>query len=339
MKSERVIRVLCLLASVLFAGMGCAAGSDGTDGLYSLVDSTKEPAGKNCKAGGQRIDTGEDTNGNGKLDSDEILKTSYICDGTDGSDGTDGTNGTNGGNGSNGTDGKDALLALVKVTPEAPGSHCAEGGQRVDTGIDSNGNSALDKGEIDNTKYVCNGMLAADGLNSLIEVTDEPVGVNCQNGGQRIDAGLDANGNAALDPGEVDATGYVCNGGCATDADCYGALWSCDPVSKQCRNTLTMYSLGTAEWPDEACNPTYPFGYCDSTAQADGDIWADAVCKNNGWTSGVWTGNTIPGCGSGAVLNDPSISMWCEGQDPCYQTTESSCQPSDQTVVEFTCSM
>ena len=37
------------------------------------------------------------------------------------------------------------------------------------------------------------------GLNSLINTSDEPAGVNCENGGIKIEVGLDANSNGALD--------------------------------------------------------------------------------------------------------------------------------------------
>jgi len=38
--------------------------------------------------GGQRIDVGIDTNGNGVLDTGEIQHTAYVCNGTSGSSGT-----------------------------------------------------------------------------------------------------------------------------------------------------------------------------------------------------------------------------------------------------------
>ncbi len=49
------------------------------------------------------------------------------------------------------------------------------------------------------------------GLNALIDVTAEP-GTHCENGGQRIDAGLDTDGDGSLDPDEIGVTRYVCNG-------------------------------------------------------------------------------------------------------------------------------
>lgn len=49
------------------------------------------------------------------------------------------------------------------------------------------------------------------GAVSRIKITPEPAGANCANGGIRVDAGVDANGNALLDVSEISATGYVCN--------------------------------------------------------------------------------------------------------------------------------
>jgi hypothetical protein len=116
--------------------------------------------------------------------------------------------------------------------------------------------------------------------------------------------------------------------GCSSDTDCGGAVASCQ--SGQCVNTLTKFSEGSQQWPDDACNPTTSFGVCDTNDQTHADAWASAVCQNNGWASGVWTGYKIAGCSG-------DVSMWCQGQIPCAQLLELTCQPSDQTIVEFTC--
>jgi hypothetical protein len=59
-----------------------------------------------------------------------------------------------------------------------------------------------------------NGIAGANGLNALIKTTTEPAGVNCTNGGTKIETGLDVNANGTLDSGEVNAsqTKYVCDG-------------------------------------------------------------------------------------------------------------------------------
>lgn len=58
------------------------------------------------------------------------------------------------------------------------------------------------------------GDAGANGLNSLISLINETAGVNCANGGVKVQAGLDTNGNGILDAGEVNLsqTKYICNG-------------------------------------------------------------------------------------------------------------------------------
>lgn len=59
--------------------------------------------------------------------------------------------------GPQGEPGPSGESSLVNVTPEAPGPNCAQGGTRIDVGIDLNGNGVLDPNEITSTSYVCNG--------------------------------------------------------------------------------------------------------------------------------------------------------------------------------------
>lgn len=51
--------------------------------------------------------------------------------------------------------------SLVRVSPEPVGSNCAEGGIRIETGIDDDADSVLDSGEVDSTAYTCNGAAPA----------------------------------------------------------------------------------------------------------------------------------------------------------------------------------
>lgn len=52
---------------------------------------------------------------------------------------------------------------------------------------------------------------------SLLDLTTEPAGSNCEAGGLRAQAGRDRNGNGSLEPDEVETTSYVCNGASARD--------------------------------------------------------------------------------------------------------------------------
>ena len=56
---------------------------DSLKGTTTLIKTSDEEPGNNCKTGGVKIDYGEDTNKNGILDEDEIdaSLTKYICDG------------------------------------------------------------------------------------------------------------------------------------------------------------------------------------------------------------------------------------------------------------------
>lgn len=111
--------------------------------------------------------------------------------------------------------------ALVRVKAEPVGTNCRAGGSRIESGLDSDANGTLDPTEVTDTQYVCNGASGADGATGqpgqsapqvLVQLVPEPAGVNCANGGQRVLAGPDTNGNAVLDPGEVSVTSYVCDG-------------------------------------------------------------------------------------------------------------------------------
>lgn len=162
--------------------------------VNSLVETHDEAAGANCPSGGKRFAAGLDANGNGVLDTSEINSSGYICDGAQGSE---------------------AARALTAVVPESVGPNCPSGGVKINSGSDSNGNSTLDVSEVTGTQYVCNGATGTNGTNgtnTLIRSDIEAAGANCTYGGTRISAGPDTNGNATLEPGEVTASAYACNG-------------------------------------------------------------------------------------------------------------------------------
>ena len=94
--------------------------------------------------------------------------------------------------------------------------------------------------------------------------------------------------------------------------------------------SITLWSQGTEEWPDQACNPNNSFGGCNTNDQEHADAWATWVCENNGYESGVWTGNKEAGCNG-------EVSMYCQNSIPCNPYWEDYCQEGDQTKVEITC--
>ncbi len=169
---------------VLDSAVVCAGAGNASRPLATI---TVEAVGVNCADGGIRIDSGFDTSNDGTLQPDEIDSTTYACSGFDGFDGS-------GGNAS-------------RVAAEPPGSNCAEGGVRVQTGPDTNENGMLDDGEVANTSYACN----SQGNATLAAVSEEPAGENCTDGGRRIDIGRDLDRDDELDVDEIASTNFVCD--------------------------------------------------------------------------------------------------------------------------------
>lgn len=111
--------------------------------------------------------------------------------------------------GEDGPQGIQGINSLINISDEMSGSNCVNGGLRIEAGLDDNSNGILENNEIQNTKYVCNGI---NGSNSLTSVITEPRGENCENGGIKINSGIDANNNAILDDSEIMSSTFVCNG-------------------------------------------------------------------------------------------------------------------------------
>ncbi|MBN2725147.1 MAG: hypothetical protein JXR95_13870 [Deltaproteobacteria bacterium] len=156
-------------------------GTNGTDGVNSLVDIATETAGSNCAAGGFKVQCGPDIDGSGLLDSGEVNSTNHICHGEDGK------------------------RSLVAVASESAGGNCPTGGYLIKNGLDTNGNGILDSAEVLASSYVCHGSSA------LMRTSNAPWGGVCQRGGLRIETGIDENTNGILDDSEVDYIQYVCN--------------------------------------------------------------------------------------------------------------------------------
>jgi hypothetical protein len=79
--------------------------------------------------------------------------------GLTGLQGPSGEAGPQGPQGPTGTNGSNGLNALIKTTAEPAGANCTNGGSKIETGLDANGNGVLDVGEVNvlHTSYVCNG--------------------------------------------------------------------------------------------------------------------------------------------------------------------------------------
>jgi len=85
--------------------------------------------------------------------------------------------------GSNGNDGDSGNQSLIKTTVEAAGDNCANGGIKIESGIDSNADGTLDDEEVDSsqTKYLCNGIDGTDGTDGVdgADGSGSGSGTNC----------------------------------------------------------------------------------------------------------------------------------------------------------------
>lgn len=137
------------------------------------------------------------------------------CNNGNGSGNGDGGNGDGGGGGG----GNFAVVSLQ--TPIGPGTDCANGGTKVELGLDNGDgggvarDSALQPGEVDKTEFICN--TSPGNADTLTLLTPLGVGdTHCANGGTKVDYGFD-NGDGGgtandtiLQTGEIDGTSYVC---------------------------------------------------------------------------------------------------------------------------------
>jgi len=186
-------------------------GVDGTDGQDGAdgADGAQGPAGADGTDG---QDGADGTDGQDGADG------TNGTDGQDGADGTNGTDGQDGADGTNGTDGQDGsngMNALVSMTPESAGSNCANGGTRIDVGVDDNSNGVLEATEIDQTQYVCDG--GSSNNTMLTSISSPPANMGCDAGGRVVSHGLD-NGdgggtyaNGVLETGEIDSSTTFCS--------------------------------------------------------------------------------------------------------------------------------
>lgn len=120
-----------------------------------------------------------------------------------------------------GEDGKTGLTALTSFSEEEAGENCADGGMKVETGLDENRDGVLDEDEIQDTKYICNGEAGTNGAG-----TDGSDGTDGEDGADGAD-GVNGNDGASCwdlnENGECDLTEEDINGDDAcTVADCQG---------------------------------------------------------------------------------------------------------------------
>ena len=159
-------------------------------------------------------------------------------DGTNGTDGQGGTDGADGQDGMNGVDGQNGLTSLIVSSVEPNGANCPNGGTRVETGVDDDGNGLLSLDEVDDLLFVCNGENGTDGTDG-VDGTDgadgadgtngssttttmvarlsiAPAYLGCNGTGQLLQQGLDDGSgggipqNGVLESGEIMTSSLIC---------------------------------------------------------------------------------------------------------------------------------
>jgi hypothetical protein len=158
-------------------------GSAGNNGLTTRIVLTTLEAGTTCAAGGARIESGIDLDGNGTLAAEEVQQQATVCNGEQGPAGSsctverddlagtttvsceDGTeaivhDGDSGPQGPPGVPGDPGLRSLVRLEPELGGPNCPFSGTRILVGIDDNNDGVLQgpgagQGEVDDESLVC----------------------------------------------------------------------------------------------------------------------------------------------------------------------------------------
>ena len=149
-----------------------------------LLTQTPEAPGMNCSAGGVLVRAGADTNRDGVLDDEEVTKSFYGCQ----------------------PEPAEALAVLAREKSEPAGVHCAEGGVAIQAGTDANKDGVLSDDEVETTTYVC-GEAARAVLTKSVPIA---AGAQCVEGGTRVLAGSDGNGNNVLEDAEVTSEVVVC---------------------------------------------------------------------------------------------------------------------------------
>jgi OmcA/MtrC family decaheme c-type cytochrome len=129
------------------------------------------------------------------------------------------------------------------------------------------------------------------GATALVRTSPEPAGANCASGGTKLETGIDANMNGALDPSEVNAaqTSYICNGA----------------------NSSTLVKTST-----EPAGDNCPSGgvKIESGVDANGDGTLQPSEVNPALTSYVCTGTTGPtATSSGLKVDIVSVTTDPEG--------------------------
>jgi len=86
----QALSIFVLLFTISFTTASLAQPGDDSPNLTTVFAIVPEAPGANCETGGSLIASGLDTNGNGKLNFNEVQQVGYACNGLDGAEGPPG---------------------------------------------------------------------------------------------------------------------------------------------------------------------------------------------------------------------------------------------------------
>ena len=96
---------------------------------------------------------------------------------------------------------------------------------------------------------------------------------------------------------------------------------------------MVSKSKGTAEWPDSACPCRDDTRFCAAKSDPIVERSATTVCKANGWISGTMTSFCQDGC---STIGPGTYSVHSLNSQGVFGF-ETYCQPTDQSMVEYSC--
>ena len=190
-------------------------GADGAQGPTKVLDKSRAGPGADGQDGADGAQGPQGADGQDGADGAQGPARKPGADGQDGADGAQGPQGQPGTNGQDGADGIDGSNALIATSNEPAGANCANGGVKIEAGVDDNGNGQLESNEVDSTQYICDG---GSTVNTMLTTVIEALSTTewAHIGGSEISHGLD-NGdgggtaaNGQLESGEVDYSTSFC---------------------------------------------------------------------------------------------------------------------------------
>ena len=210
--------------------------------------------------------------------------------------------GDTGSAGSDGTAGDTGLTTLMKISDEAVGENCGNGGKKIEIGIDEDRNGKLDTDEINDsaTTYLCNavGVEGAKGDDGSDGATGDPGDDGSD--GATGDTGDDGSDGATGDPGDDGSDGATGDPG-DNGSDGHNSLIAIDDeVETNCPNGGKRIQSGLDDGD--------PSGTADDGVLDEGEVDAtEYIC------------DSIGNCGD---TSDNEFDGWADEKDPdCWDLT------------------